>query len=202
MEILSGGGAEIDFGTCSRRFNAAKFAELHVQLVFCLRGREFVGRTGEYPPVYVRVGDSPNSIRIATDNMAFEISRDDEEELLARLERARAVGHSSHEAAKRDPGGREWEVLGSVTIDTATLLLVAPVHFGTDVGELGESDHAQVSVPGGDFSAVLVGAGMGDGRYPVEGRFADCPFGRHIAEIRVRFLDDGGNYLGGDGEEP
>ena len=102
------------------------------------------------------------------------------------------------------PDGRassEWQVLGSVTIDTATLLLIDPVHAGANVGTLSESDYVQVPIPGGDFSAVLVLAGMGDGRYPVEGRFADCPFGRRLSEIRVRFLDDGGNWLGGDGEK-
>ena len=201
IEILGSGGAEIDFGTCSRRFNAAEFTELHVQLAFCLLGREFAGRTGEYPPVYVRLGNSPNSVRIATDNMAVEISREDAEYHLARLEGTEVAGHSADKAAKPDPGGREWQVLGRVTIDTATLLLVDPIHAGADVGELGETDHTQVSVPGGDFSAVLVGTGMGDGWYPVEGRYADCPFGRRIAEIRVRFLGDAREYLGGDGEE-
>jgi hypothetical protein len=199
-EMLGSGGAEIDFGTCGCRCSAAEVAELHVQLAFCLLGREFVGRTGEYPPVYVRAGDSPDSIRIATDNMAFEISRDDAEDLLAGLERAEAAGHPAHEAGTPDPDSSEWQVLGSVTIDTGTLLLIDPVHGGVDVGKLGESDHAQVPVPGGDFSAVLVGTGMGDGRYPVEGRFADCPFGRRVAEIRVRFLDDEGDYMGGDEE--
>ena len=101
-----------------------------------------------------------------------------------------------------DPDSTEWQMLGSVTIDTGTLLLIDPVHGGADVGTLAESEHAQVPVPGGDFSAVLVTTGMGDGRYPVEGRFADCLFGRRIAEIRVRFLDDDGDYLGGDEEEP
>jgi hypothetical protein len=91
IETLRSGGADIDFGTCGCRLDAAELAELHVQLAFCLLGREFIGRTGEYPPVYVRGGDSPNSIRIATDNMAFEISRDDAEELLVRLEGADAI---------------------------------------------------------------------------------------------------------------
>ena len=100
-----------------------------------------------------------------------------------------------------DPDDGEWQVLGRVTIDTATLLLVDPAHVGANVGTLVESDHAQVSIPGGDFAAVLVLTGMGDGRYAVEGRFAACPFGRRIAEIRVRFLDNDGNYLGGDKEE-
>ncbi len=101
-----------------------------------------------------------------------------------------------------DSDSTAWQMLGSVTIDTGTLLLIDPVHGGADVGTLAESQHAQVPVPGGNFSAVLVGTGMGDGRYPVEGRYADCPFGRRIAEIRVRFLDDDGDYLGGDEEEP
>jgi hypothetical protein len=87
IESLSNGGVDIDFGTCGCRFNATEFAELHVQLAFCLLGREWIGRTGEYPPVYVRLGDSPNSVRIATDSMAFEIPREDAEELLDRLEK-------------------------------------------------------------------------------------------------------------------
>ena len=102
LETLSNGGADIDFGTCRCRFNAAEFAELHVQLAFCLLGREFTGRTGEYPAVYVRMGDSPNSIRIGTDNMAFESPRDDAEDLLARLEKTEAGGHSAHEIAENN----------------------------------------------------------------------------------------------------
>ena len=107
-----------------------------------------------------------------------------------------------HPALQPDPDSTEWQVLGSVTVDTGTLLLIDPVHDGVDVGTLGESEHAQVPVPGGDFSAVLVGTGLGDGRYLVEGRFADCPFGRRIAEIRVRLFGDDGDYLGGNEEEP
>ena len=59
--------------------------------------------------------------------------------------------------------------------------------------------------PGSDPRRRLLGrAGPrrhGRRAYPVEGRFADCPFGRRLSEIRVRFLDDGGNWLGGDGEK-
>jgi hypothetical protein len=92
----------------------------------------------------------------------------------------------------------EWQSLGHVTIDTATLLLIDPVHGGANVGELNESEYVQVPIGEGNYSAVLVGTGMGDGRYLVEGRFAECLFGQRLAEIRVRFLDDGGNWLGGD----
>jgi hypothetical protein len=98
------------------------------------------------------------------------------------------------------PDNDGWKVLGLITIDSGTLLLIDPIHGGADVGELNSSEYAQVPIRGGDFSAVLVSTGMGDGRYTVKGRFADCPFGRRIAEIRVRFLDDEGDYLGGDKE--
>ncbi len=86
IKYLSNGGANIDFGTCGCRFDAAEFAELHVQLAFCLLGREFVGRTREYPPVYVQVGNSFKSIRIATNNMAFEIPHEEAKQLLDKLE--------------------------------------------------------------------------------------------------------------------
>jgi hypothetical protein len=99
-----------------------------------------------------------------------------------------------------EPSDGKWQVFGSVTVDSGTLLLIDPIHGDADFGELSDSEHAQVPIIGGDFSAVLVSTGMGDGRYPVEGRFVDCPFGRRVAEIRVRFLDDEGNYLGGDSD--
>lgn len=97
---------------------------------------------------------------------------------------------------KKNQTDEVWQTLGRVTIDTATLLLVDPIHAG--VGNLGETDHGQVSIHGGDYSAVVVETGMGDGRYLVEGRYRDCPFGRRIGEIRVRFIDEAGEYLGAD----
>lgn len=92
--------------------------------------------------------------------------------------------------------GDKWELLGYVTIDTAKLLLVDPMHLG-DLDSTPD-DKTQFSIPGGEFSAVQVGTGMGDGRYRVEGLYRDSPFGRRLGEVRVRFLDDDGNYLGGD----
>jgi hypothetical protein len=92
-----------------------------------------------------------------------------------------------------------WKLLGFITIDTARLLLVDPMHVNFEAG--GE-DAQQLAIPGGDFSAVVVETGMGDGRYRVEGRYADSPFGRRLAEIRVRFLDEDGNWLGADSVEP
>jgi hypothetical protein len=102
---------------------------------------------------------------------------------------------------KSDPADGNWQVLGKITIDTGTLLLIDPVHNGADVGKLVGADFAQVSISGGDFSAVVVGTGMGDGRYAVEGRYVACPFGPRVAEIWLRFLDDDGGYLGAD-EDP
>jgi hypothetical protein len=88
------------------------------------------------------------------------------------------------------PGG--WQPLGFVTIDTARLLLVDPVHTQERFHE------GQLAIPGGDYSAVQVSTGIGDGRYLVEGRLVDGVFGRRLGEIRVRFLDEHGNWLGAD----
>ncbi len=86
----------------------------------------------------------------------------------------------------------EWEPLGSVTIDTASLLLVDPMHT-----EHAIEGHGEFSL-GPNRTGVITDTGMGDGRYLVEGRYGDCPFGRRLAEIRVCFLDEEGNWLGGD----
>jgi hypothetical protein len=91
-----------------------------------------------------------------------------------------------------------WKTLGFVTIDTARLLLVDPTHAGPDAWGVAAQ---QVAIPGGDYSAVVTETGLGDGRYRVEGRYAGSPFGRRLAEIRVRFLDEGGNWLGADAVE-
>jgi hypothetical protein len=94
----------------------------------------------------------------------------------------------------------KWNHLGFVTIDTARLLLVDPMHVdGVDANDV---EGKQIDIPGGDFSAVVVPTGMGDGRYPVEGRYDDCAFGRRLAEVRIRFLDDDGNWLGADLRDP
>ncbi len=89
---------------------------------------------------------------------------------------------------------QEWQPLGSVTVDTARLMLLDPVHadIGPDDGSEGEF------ALDANVTGVITETGMGDGRYLVEGRYIDCPFGRRLAEIRVRFLDDEGNWLGGD----
>jgi len=96
-----------------------------------------------------------------------------------------------------DPG---WIPLGSVTIDTARLLLLDPIHQGRVDAE---AKDGQIAVHGGDYTAVQVPTGIGDGRYRVEGRVLNSPiFGQRLAEIRVRFLDEHGNWLGADPQQP
>lgn len=94
--------------------------------------------------------------------------------------------------------GTKWKHLGFVTIDTASLLLVDPMHVET----MEAPPDGQIDLPGGDYSAVVVPTGMGDGRYSVEGRYADCLFGRRLAEVRILFLDEHGDWLGADPKEP
>ncbi len=88
-----------------------------------------------------------------------------------------------------------WLPLGFVTVDTARMLLVDPVHSHE---RFHDADVGQLAIPGGDYSAVQVSTGIGDGRYRVEGRLVDGVFGRRLGEIRVRFLDEHGNWLGAD----
>lgn len=84
----------------------------------------------------------------------------------------------------------EWEELGTVAIDSGLLLLVDALTRGaTNVPEMGRRHHAQVRLSDRRGTGVVVGTGMGDGGYVVEGRYADCLLGRRIAEIRVVFFD-------------
>lgn len=92
----------------------------------------------------------------------------------------------------------KWHALGFVTIDTASLLLVDPMHVEElDCPPTPVASEEQIDSPGGGYSAVVVPTGMGDGRYLVEGRYYDC----RLAEIRIRFLDEDGNWLGADSED-
>ena len=121
------------------------------------------------------------------------------ERLLAWAKEARGRLPQEPEQDDGDPADLsddDWLPLGSVTIDTARLLLVDPIHQGRiDAG----AEDGQIAIPGGDYSAVQVPTGLGDGRYRVEGRVIESPhFGQRLAEIRVRFLDDEGNWLGAD----
>lgn len=111
----------------------------------------------------------------------------------AQAKGSKAEDPMPHSAEPSDSG---WHHVGSVTIDTGRLLLLDPVHQGrVDPG----AGDGQIAIPGGDLSAVQVPTGIGDGRYRVEARGIDSPiFGKRIAEIRVRFLDEEGNWLGGD----
>lgn len=118
------------------------------------------------------------------------------ERLLAWVEQELARQPQKPEFDPADLPDSGWHHVGSVTIDTGRLLLLDPVHQGrVDPG----AGDGQIAIPGGDLSAVQVPTGIGDGRYRVEARGIDSPiFGKRIAEIRVRFLDEEGNWLGGD----
>lgn len=116
-----------------------------------------------------------------------------------------AVGRLPQEPEQDDgvltgPSDHGWLPLGAVTIDTARLLLVDPIHQGrVDAW----AEDGQIAIPGGNYSAVQVPTGIGDGRYQVEGRVTVSPhFGPRLAEIRVRFLDEDGNWLGSDPQQP
>ncbi len=89
----------------------------------------------------------------------------------------------------------KWQVLGTVTIDTARLLLIDPIHENAEFSDLEEG---QITLPGGDYQALVVRTGLGDGRYRVEGRYAETRFGRRLAEIRIRFVGVDGEWLGAD----
>lgn len=99
------------------------------------------------------------------------------------------------EPASESPTPGNWLPLGFVTIDTARMLLVDPVHTQE---RFHCGDRGQLAIPGGGYSAVQVSTGIGDGRYLVEGRLVDGVFGLRHGEIRVRFLDELGNWLGAD----
>jgi hypothetical protein len=71
------------------------------------------------------------------------------------------------------------------------MLLVDPVHTQE---RFNAADVGQLAIPGGDYSAMQVSTGIGDGRYRVEGRLVDGVFGLRLGEIRVRFLDEHGNW--------
>jgi hypothetical protein len=87
----------------------------------------------------------------------------------------------------------DWEPIGYVTIDTGQLVLIDPIHTESVTPGLSEEEIAV----GEHGTAVVVSTGMGDGNYLVEGRYLpeSFPFGPRLAEIRVRFLDEEGNYL-------
>ena len=95
----------------------------------------------------------------------------------------------------------EWQALGSVTVDSGRLLLIDPIHGGVDLDEVGEySGYLNHPLTADDDRwAVLIGtpdAPVADnGGYTVDVRYVDSPSGRHIAEIRVRFVDDNGDSL-------
>ena len=94
-------------------------------------------------------------------------------------------------------GEPTWEPLGIVTIDTGRLLLIDPAN--ADAVYNVDSDFSEGIVPldDGCMGGVVTPTGMGDGCYCVEGCYAGAPGGQWLAEIRIRFIDEEGNWLGG-----
>lgn len=103
----------------------------------------------------------------------------------------------------------EWETVGTVGVDTGTLLITDPAyldHWGHDdapgsysldglrAGMLG---HAATSLRfplGHDGAGVAVHTGYGDGIYPVQvSRTEDG----HVAAVRVVFIGEDGERVSG-----
>lgn len=80
----------------------------------------------------------------------------------------------------------EWEFVGNVAVDTATLALVDPVN-GAEVEKFDYEDFGQVSNEQGyPFAVIIHPTGFGDGFYPVEIRRG---VDGRVAEVRIRFME-------------
>lgn len=103
----------------------------------------------------------------------------------------------------------EWETVGTVGVDTATLLITDPAyleHWGHDDAsgaysldglraEMMGRNSASLRFPlGHDGAGVAVSTGYGDGIYPVQ--IARTEDG-HVAAVRVVFIGEDGEYLSG-----
>lgn len=86
-----------------------------------------------------------------------------------------------------------WLPIGSVTVDTGILLLVAPDH-AADFEDVPDGVDGEVRCNDQEWTAVVTSTGMYDGNYLVEGRYHEGT--DLLAEIRVRFLDEKGNQAG------
>lgn len=73
-------------------------------------------------------------------------------------------------AKNRKKPESKWEQLGLVTIDTASLLLIDPVHAAAfDVSKVPAD--GEVVLDDAKRTAVVTTTGMGDGEYLVGGRY-------------------------------
>jgi hypothetical protein len=105
-----------------------------------------------------------------------------------------------------DSSMSEWVTIGTVDVESGTLLLVDPgwhrdSHYGqSEVGEAmataveNQSQAAALNLadPKGYTAGVVVVTGLGDDIYPVEVRYEEGPRSgmRYVAEVRVRFAVD------------
>jgi hypothetical protein len=89
----------------------------------------------------------------------------------------------------------EWETIGEVMVDSATLAVIDAAYADRiDLLEPWEGFVHPIVSEGGATLGTLILPGLGDGLYPVEARFEDVEgWGRRIAEVRIRFLDEDSN---------
>ena len=92
-------------------------------------------------------------------------------------------------AKSRKKADSEWEQIGLVTIDTASILLIDPCHADKFCIPMSH-ENGEVVLDDAKRTAVITSTGWGDGKYLVEGRYQKDT-GR-LAEIRVVFLDEEG----------
>lgn len=83
-------------------------------------------------------------------------------------------------------------LIGLVTIQTGSLLLIDPVHADKFDDDRADTDY-EIVLDAAKRTAVVTRTGMGDGEYLVEGRHHEGT--GMLAEIRVKFLDDEGNQV-------
>ncbi len=96
----------------------------------------------------------------------------------------------------------DWVQVGLVGIESGTCLIVDPTYHRDGFYGVEEVEAVTLEVvgsparvgtlklPDGMIVGTAVATGFGDGEYPVEVRYADTRWGRRVAEVRVRFLDE------------
>jgi hypothetical protein len=86
----------------------------------------------------------------------------------------------------------QWQEAGELVIDSAEMVLMDRAYLGEVpdyIDSPGEEqlDYAPIVNDLGIELGAILRTGIGDGTYPIEVRFEDTPFGRRIAEVRIRF---------------
>ena len=89
----------------------------------------------------------------------------------------------------------DWERIGEMMVDSATLAVIDAAYADRiDPLEPWEGFVHPVVTEGGATLGTPILPGLGDGLYPIEARFEQVEgWGRRIAEVRIRFLDEDSN---------